>query len=380
MIHTTSHTTSRIQLAFVLLAVCASVLFTGCKESHLSADGPYVLYSTTGTTANIIQVNKQGDISSETVDLTTLKNREFHVTDHHGDFPFTVKLHAVTRPAWNYHLADKTFVMSDPHGRLDCVVSLLQGNGVIDRDLHWSFGANHLMVIGDVFDRGKDVIQIFWLLYKLEAEAEAAGGRLSFLLGNHEPMVLGGRMRYAEEKYEELAHELNMDYRDLVGPNSELGRWLATRNTIEVSDSLLFVHAGLGAAFYDRNLDPDTVNQEISRALFMTGKERRARSPLTKFLYGGDGPIWYRGMVRDDAKYYPLSTDTLNLLLKRYHVERIIVGHTTFDDVSEFYNGRVIGVNVDNRKNMKEKLGRALLIENNQYIVVSDNGALRPIE
>lgn len=80
--------------------------------------------------------------------------------------------------------------MSDPHGRLDCVISLLQGNGVIDKNYNWSFGSNHLMVIGDIFDRGKDVPQIFWLFYKLEDEAAKAGGTVSFLLGNHEPLVL----------------------------------------------------------------------------------------------------------------------------------------------------------------------------------------------
>ena len=38
------------------------------------------------------------------------------------------------------------------------------------------------MVIGDIFDRGKDVPQIFWLFYKLEDEAAKAGGTVSFLL------------------------------------------------------------------------------------------------------------------------------------------------------------------------------------------------------
>lgn len=46
------------------------------------------------------------------------------------------------------------------------------------------------MIIGDIFDRGKDVPQIFWLFYKLEEEAAKAGGHVSFILGNHEPMVL----------------------------------------------------------------------------------------------------------------------------------------------------------------------------------------------
>ena len=45
--------------------------------------------------------------------------------------------------------------MSDPHGRLDCVIDLLQGNRVIDSGLHWSFGSGRLVVIGDIADRGK---------------------------------------------------------------------------------------------------------------------------------------------------------------------------------------------------------------------------------
>ena len=45
-------------------------------------------------------------------------------------------------------------------------------------------------------------------------------------------------------------------------------------------------------------------------------------------------------------------------MLKRYDVEHIIVGHTIFKDISTFYDGRVIGVNVDNEENRKKKRGR----------------------
>lgn len=106
----------------------------------------------------------------------------------------------------------QSFVMSDPHGRLDCVISLLQGNHIIDKDYKWSFGKNHLMIIGDIFDRGKDVPQIFWLFYKLEEEAAKAGGHVSFMLGNHEPMVLANDLRYTKEKYKILAEKLKMKY------------------------------------------------------------------------------------------------------------------------------------------------------------------------
>ena len=62
--------------------------------------------------------------------------------------------------------------MSDPHANLECVISLLQANKVIDKNLNWIYKKNQLMIIGDIFDRGYDATQIFWLVYKLEAEAE----------------------------------------------------------------------------------------------------------------------------------------------------------------------------------------------------------------
>lgn len=67
------------------------------------------------------------------------------------------------------------------------------------------------------------------------------------------------------------------------------------------------------------------------------------------------------------------------MLMDRYKAKHIIVGHTIFKDISTFYNGKVIGVNVDN-KTGKKKRGRAMLIENNQYFVVGDKGIQRQLE
>ena len=90
------------------------------KKEELTADGPYVLYQPDGQ-IRVINVDKKGNIIDTT--YTTLpQNFTLHVTDHKGRFPFDVKLHPVKRPGWNYPQADKVFVMSDPHGRLDCVM------------------------------------------------------------------------------------------------------------------------------------------------------------------------------------------------------------------------------------------------------------------
>ena len=120
-------------------------------------------------------------------------------------------------------------------------------------------------------------------------------------------------------------------------------------------------------------------NEEMSKALFMNKKERRALSPLTAFLYGNDGPIWYRGLVRTDAKYHPMAQDSLQMVMERYQAKHIIVGHTIFKDISTFYDGKVIGVNVDNKENQKKKRGRALLIDKDTYFVVGDKGILRKL-
>lgn len=91
--------------------------------------------------------------------------------------------------------------------------------------------------------------QIFWLFYKLEAEAAECGGRVSVMLGNHEPMELAGDMRYAKPKYKLLAEKLGMSYRHLFFPNTELGKWLGTRNAMQVIGRNLFVHAGISRDF-----------------------------------------------------------------------------------------------------------------------------------
>lgn len=341
-------------------------------KDSLSVDGPYILYGAEGV--DVIRVDMQGNISREHWD--ELPDRyTFQVTDHRGRYPFEVRLRPYYRLEWlQRETPEKTFVMSDPHGKLDCVIDLLQGNQVIDSDLHWSFGKNRLVVIGDIADRGKDVTAIYWFFYKLQEEAEEADGSVVMLLGNHEPMEFAGDMRYADPKYKILPRLLGMEYTDLIGPDSELGSWIASWNTVSILGRDLYVHAGIGKDFYDWNVPIPVVNAKISDALFMKNKARKALSDTLDFLYGSYGPIWYRGMVMDEPSRRPVSADTLDMIRTRYNVDHIIVGHTIFRQVRTFYDGRVIDVNVDNVVNRKKKRSRALLIEDGIYYAVTDRG------
>jgi hypothetical protein len=199
-------------------------------------------------------------------------------------------------------------------------------------------------------------------------------------LGNHEAMEFAGDQRYAKPKYPVLARQVGLAYKDLMGPDSELGRWMATWNAIGIIGDNLYVHAGIGKDFYDWNLPLPEVNAQISGALFMKNAARKARSDTLNFLFGSYGPIWYRGLVMDEPSRRPVSVDTLDLIRCRYVVNHIIVGHTIHRDVSSFYQGRVIDVNVDNAVNRRKHRGRALLIENGQYFIVGDKGKQRRIQ
>lgn len=339
-------------------------------QKELSTDGPYVMYLPNGAT-RIITVDKEKNIKDTTL-AALPKEYKLPILSHHGEALFDVSLHPIVRPKWRQKQAEKVFVTSDPHGNFECFAELLQANNVIGKQYQWTFGKNQLVVIGDVFDRGKDVLPIFWLIYKLEKEAQDAGGQVVFLLGNHEPMVLTGDMRYAKKKYTALATLLKIEYKDLFGPSTELGRWLASRNTMQLIGNNLFVHAGLSAELYNKNLSIPEVNPAMSETLFLNKAQRKAHSDLSAFLYGSSGPIWYRGMVKEEEKYHPLSSDTLHLILKKYEADRVIVGHTIFKDITTFYNERVIAVNVDNKENQEKGRGRAILIEGNKISVVGD--------
>lgn len=358
----------------LLVSLLCLVTVAGAQTS----DGPYIMYQEDGT-VRMVSVTPEGRLVDTL--LTSLPgDYGFTVVSSDEVHSFDVSLHPVERPDWTTEQPDRIFVTSDPHGNLDCFISLLQGNGVIDADCHWNFGANQLVVIGDVFDRGNDAIQIFWLIYQLEWEARQAGGRVDFLLGNHEPMVLMNDLRYTKPKYKQLAEKVGMKYADLLASSTELGKWLTTRNTIQVSGGNLFVHAGLSRDFLEQNLEIPFVNKQMSSGLYKNKAQRKEASPMIYFLFGSYGPIWYRGMVKQAEKYHPLASDTLNLILDRYQAERVIVGHTIFEDISTFYGQRVIAVNVDNAENREKGKGRGILIEKDCIYVVGDQGILRKLD
>ncbi len=287
---------------------------------------------------------------------------------------FDFSLHNRIKHSWSQNPSEKTLVVSDLHGRLDAFVALLKGNGVVDDKLHWCYGQNQLIMIGDMLDRGRDDNGIAWLVYKLEQEAEAVGGRVDFLPGNHEDLVLKDDIRYVNEANLQFATKAGIPYGELYGSNTELGRWIRDSYLVLTVGNNLFVHAGLSLDLTKKSYKIGEINELAWRFIGYPTKEKERLHPRNELLFGSSGPLWYRGLVFDSESYPPISSDDLDKVLRYYDTKHIIVGHSEVNEVDWRYDGRVIAVNVRHYDNYPEDQTAGLLIENGKYYSVSYSG------
>jgi fructose-1,6-bisphosphatase len=66
--------------------------------------------------------------------------------------------------------APRIVALSDIHGQYGLLVRLLRAHQVIDAQDRWALGKDTLVIAGDVFDRGPQVTEAFWLLYGLQQQ------------------------------------------------------------------------------------------------------------------------------------------------------------------------------------------------------------------
>jgi len=97
---------------------------------------------------------------------------------------------------WHFPGVERIVAVGDIHGAYDSMVETFQAADVIDDKLAWNGARTHLVLTGDLLDRGPDSRKVMNLIMRLEREAVRAGGQVHQLLGNHEVMNLIGDLRY----------------------------------------------------------------------------------------------------------------------------------------------------------------------------------------
>lgn len=250
-----------------------------------------------------------------------------------------------------FYGVEKMAALSDIHGQHDLFITLLKNNKIIDDQLKWAFGKGHMVITGDIFDRGSKVLDTLWFLMDLESQASTEGGKVHYLLGNHEYMVLRGETWHLHGNYKQTADLLDLEYAQLFNPDTVLGRWLRSKSTVIKINDTLFMHGGLSEAFVSHELNLDTINQRFRQSIDMTEDEIDA-NPIYSMLHNSNGPIWYRGLV----KHGGLPDADVDRILNKLEAKRIAVGHTSVQQVMKINDGRVFAIDSSMKKGLNGEL------------------------
>lgn len=296
-------------------------------------DGPYVLYQEDSSHLDIYW-----QCQNEVIHLQQPAQLPIPVKCGYQK-EITIDGFAAVNPQSRFQ-APKIAVISDLHGQFGLLTELLQNNKVITPSWEWNFANGHLVIVGDVFDRGPQQTEALWLIYQLEQQAKQQGGQVHLLLGNHETMIFYNDLRYLNKKYSGFAEKLGVEFPSLYDKNTVLGAWLHSKPVIITINDILFVHGGIHPEFQTLGLSLTEVNNIFRSSL---GVERNTlrQDPLLNFLYGSKGPLWYRGYFRDS---HPLTSNQLDALLSALKLDYIVLGHTSFSGIYQHWNGRVYNV------------------------------------
>ncbi|MVN91786.1 metallophosphoesterase [Mucilaginibacter aquatilis] len=337
------------QVFWILLAG----LFSGishcvtAQPSHPTVDGPYIFYK--GDYGYAKRIEKKGKKLKLKIDSFKVSDRadtKFRVdVDGYPDWSFTVKLKKKISPrSASFSGSEPMLFLSDIEGEFTAFREILLANNVIDSNYNWLFGKGRLVIAGDLFDRGKQVTPYLWLLYKLEDDARAKGGDVNVILGNHDIMNFKGDYRYVQPLYWANAKLMHESYSDLHNADTELGRWLRSKNIIEKIGDMLVMHGGMSADALEQKLTVDEINNASRPYL---DKSSKVTPDILKSFLGNQGVFWYRGYFTKSRA----SMQTVDATLKQYKVKYIVVGHTIIkQNIGLYYGGKVVGLDVNEHK------------------------------
>lgn len=344
------------------------------KGLDLEKEGPYVFFDSDSTlNVNYIRGNKTDgfflDRSEHRLEDPVSVSCYFPL----DETSFNVSLDpGIETPKSTYDDGEDILAISDIESGYKTFRDYLINNKVIDSNLEWTFGKGHLVLVGDFVDRGKSTTQVLWFIYKLEQEAKKNGGMVHFLIGNHELYNLQGKYESASFKYYGVSAILGKQHHNLYDDHSFIGRWMASKNTIELINGNLFTHGGLHPDLADHDVtieDLNRINRDNYRNPYFPKPDKTVDQLV---LSKREGICWYRGYFEDD-----LTQEQVEKGIEKFNAKAIVVGHTPQWTVKSLYNRKVFAIDVkhpkDYSQNWPKKRSEGLLIKDGQYLRLLPN-------
>lgn len=244
-------------------------------------------------------------------------------------------------PSFRHTAKGRLVAIADVHGDLTALQRLLRAAQLTDESDTWIGKDTTLVQTGDLLDRGPDERAVVDMMLRLAKEAQAAGGQIVQLNGNHEIMNVLGDLRYIPPKGFE-------DFNDIPGevpnappqirgrvaawrPGGPYARALATTGLIAAVNDTLFAHGGV--SMVEVNYGIDTLNHEVRE--WMIGNRTQPPDALT----ASNGPIWSRKVSEPEPS--EAACAELTQVLNTLGLKRLVVGHTVQKNVNSACDGKV---------------------------------------
>jgi hypothetical protein len=256
-----------------------------------------------------------------------------------ADEPHAVLSERLSRPA-----APRIVAIGDLHGDLDSARRALRLAGAIDDRDAWAGGRLVVVQTGDEIDRRDDDRAVLDEVDGLKRQANAAGGALVALLGNHEIMNAAMDFRYvtsggfaAFSPFAAVDASAAQSGRAAAfHPGGPYAAMLADRPVMMKVGDTVFVHGGVLPQHVSYGLD--RMNDELDAWLL------GHRDGPPEALVGEDGPVWTRAY--SDPSETP-DCASLTRVLAEMGAKRMVVGHTVQPSgISSACDGRVWRIDV----------------------------------
>ena len=239
----------------------------------------------------------------------------------------------------------RIIVIGDIHGDFDILIKCLKKGRVIDNNKQWIGGNTHVVQLGDIVYKGgrgikcnakqMEEFSIYEYLNYLDTEAEKYGGKVHYLIGNHEIMNMEGDFRYVHNSH--LKDTGSNIRKSLFRPGGYMAKLLACHSYgILKINNWYFCHAGL----LPKHINTKSITEinTIVRDILRGNKKEGLTEYEKRLVYSEDSIFWNR--------YYYFNKDKCSTLNKTLEIlgEKnggLIVGHTVHNNITSFCNKKL---------------------------------------
>ena len=274
------------------------------------------------------------------------------------------------------------YVIGDIHGDLNILVKSLKKIKVINRKLIWIGGDTHIVQLGDILDGGgrgdnmntsdssaEEEFKIFDFLNNLDYQARSKGGRVHYLIGNHELMNLLGDFRYVAPNH--LKSTGANTRRNLFKPGGYMASMIACHSYgVLKINKWIFCHAGLLPKHLNNRSITDI--NKLVRGVFSGKVSLESISVEEQELLLGQTSLFWNRFYSKNSNKCTVLNETLDIINKGFVVGENV--SAKIGEMSLYYPGKIIGINRNGTYSIKFKgVGRKYNVDTRH---IQSNGGM----